>query len=130
MEEEIKQEEVVAEETTHSGEAKLEIDYDKIISGVVSMMQESKKSEEKKDNQPTTTDEYLKKSVEFETKYNHLNDDYKKLQTQLDEANSKLAEANNKLKDYETFGKTADEVKENTRIIKDYQRQQGGLMKI
>jgi chromosome segregation ATPase len=108
-----------------------EIDYEKIIAGVVSKMQESK-VEEKVDNPQVTNnnDEYLKKYVEFENKYNHLNDDYKKLQTQLDEANNKLAEANNKLKDYETFGKTADEVQENSRIVKDYKKQQGGLMKI
>lgn len=108
-----------------------EIDYEKIIAGVVSKMKESK-VEEKVDNPQVTNnnDEYLKKYVEFENKYNHLNDDYKKLQTQLDEANNKLAEANNKLKDYETFGKTADEVQENSRIVKDYKKQQGGLMKI
>lgn len=132
MEEE-KKEEIVEnnpQESTHSGEAQLVIDYDKIIAGVVNQMKESKV--EKNDNPQVTNnnDEYLKKYVEFENKYNHLNDDYKKLQTQLDEANNKLAEANNKLKDYETFGKTADDIKENSRIVNDYKRQQGGLMKI
>ena len=130
--EENKIEEVISsEQTTGSGEATLNIDYEKIIAGVVSKMQETK-VEEKVDNPQVTNnnDEYLKKYVEFENKYNHLNDDYKKLQTQLDEANNKLAEANNKLKDYETFGKTAYEVQENSRIVKDYKKQQGGLMKI
>ena len=127
--EENKVEEVV--ETVPQETKAPEIDYEKIIAGVVSKMQESK-VEEKTDNPQVTNnnDEYLKKYVEFENKYNHLNDDYKKLQTQLDEANAKLAEANTKLKDYETFGKTADEVQENSRIVKDYKRQQGGLMKI
>ena len=129
MEEENKVEEVV--ETVPQETKAPEIDYEKIIAGVVSKMQESK-VEEKTDNPQVTNnnDEYLKKYVEFENKYNHLNDDYKKLQTQLDEANTKLAEANTKLKDYETFGKTADDIKENSRIVSDYKRQQGGLMKI
>ena len=124
MEEELKEQ--VVENVPQENKTP-EIDYEKIIAGVVSKMQE-----EKVDNPQVTNnnDEYLKKYVEFENKYNHLNDDYKKLQTQLDEANNKLAEANNKLKDYETFGKTADEVQENSRIVKDYKKQQGGLMKI
>jgi hypothetical protein len=119
-------------EGTTAPEAKvMEIDYDKIINGVFSKMQESKK-EEKIDNPQVATnnDEYVKKSVEWEMKYNTLNDEHSKLKTQLDEVNNKLTEANNRLKDYETFGKTADEVKENSRIVSDYKKQQGGLMKL
>ena len=115
----------------------MEIDYDKIINGVFSKLQESKKSEEKTVNQTTitgnvttATDEYIKKSVEWEMKYNTLNGEHSKLKTQLEEANNKLAEANNKLKDYETFGKTADDIKENSRIVNDYKKQQGGLIKL
>lgn len=119
-------------EGTTAPEAKvMEIDYDKIINGVFSKMQESK-NEEKIDNPQVATnnDEYVKKSVEWEMKYNTLNDEHSKLKTQLDEVNNKLTEANNRLKDYETFGKTADEVKENSRIVSDYKKQQGGLMKL
>lgn len=107
----------------------IEIDYDKIINGVVSKM---KKEEEPKDNPVETNnnDDYMKKSVEWEMKYNTLNDEHSKLKTQLEDANNKLAEANNKLKDYETFGKTADDIKENSRIVNDYKKQQGGLMKL
>lgn len=115
-------------EGTTAPEVKVqEIDYDKIISGVVSKMKE-----EKQDNPKVTTnnDEYMKKSVEWEMKYNSLNDEHSKLKTQLEDVNNKLTEANNKLKDYETFGKTADDIKENSRIVNDYKKQQGGLMKL
>ena len=109
-----------------------EIDYDRIINGVVSKMQEGKKPEEKTDNPNVTNnnDDYIKKSVEWEMKYKTLNDEHSKLKNQLEDANNKLAEANNKLKDYETFGKTADEIKETSRIVSDYKKQQGGLIKL
>lgn len=116
-------------EGTTSPESKvIEIDYDKIINGVVSKMQEEKP----KDNPVETNnnDDYVKKSVEWEMKYNTLNDEHSKLKTQLEDANNKLAEANNKLKDYETFGKTADDIKETTRIVNDYKKQQSGLIKL
>lgn len=105
-----------------------EIDYDRIINGVVSKMQK----EEKPDNPQVANNdnEYVKKTVEWEMKYNTLNDEHSKLKTQLEDANNKLAEANNKLKDYETFGKTADDIKENSRIVNDYKKQQGGLIKL
>lgn len=122
------EEEKKLEGTTAPESKVIEIDYDKIINGVVSKMQK----EEKPDNPQVATnnDEYIKKSVEWEMKYKNLNDEHSKLKTQLEEANNKLAEANNKLKDYETFGKTADELKENSRIVNDYKKQQGGLMKL
>ena len=116
-------------EGTTAPEAKInEIDYDRIINGVVSKMQEEKP----KDNPVATNnnDDYVKKSVEWEMKYNTLNDEHSKLKTQLEQINNQLNEANNKLKDYETFGKTADDIKENSRIVNDYKKQQGGLMKL
>lgn len=116
-------------EGTTAPEAKVnEIDYDRIINGVVSKMQEEKP----KDNPVETNnnDDYVKKSVEWEMKYNTLNDEHSKLKTQLEDVNNKLAEANNKLKDYETFGKTADDIKETTRIVNDYKKQQNGLIKL
>ena len=116
-------------EGTTAPEAKVnEIDYDRIINGVVSKMKEEKP----KDNPVETNnnDDYVKKSVEWEMKYNTLNDEHSKLKTQLEDANNKLAEANNKLKDYETFGKTADDIKETTRIVNDYKKQQSGLIKL
>ena len=131
MAEEIKKTEEVEtngkQEDTTQGQ--LAIDYDKIINGVFSKLKSAE------DNlQETTTktnnDEYMKKSVEWEMKYRTLDDEHSKLKTQLEDINAKLMEANNKLKDYETFGKTADEVKENSRIVKDYKKQQGGLMKL
>jgi chromosome segregation ATPase len=104
-----------------------EIDYDKIINGVLNQL----KSEVKpNDTANQNTDEYVKKSVEWELKYNTLNDEHLKLKTQLEEANNKLTEANNKLKEYETFGNTTEDIKENSRIVKDYKKQQGGLMKL
>lgn len=104
-----------------------EIDYDKIINGVLNQL----KSEVKpNDTANQNTDEYVKKSVEWELKYNNLNDEHLKLKTQLEEANNKLTEANNKLKEYETFGNTTEDIKENSRIVKDYKKQQGGLMKL
>lgn len=106
---------------------KTEIDYDKIINGVLNQL----KSEVKpNDTANQNTDEYVKKSVEWELKYNNLNDEHLKLKTQLEEANNKLTEANNKLKEYETFGNTTEDIKENSRIVKDYKKQQGGLMKL
>ena len=116
-------------EGTTAPEAKVdEIDYDRIINGVVSKIQK----EEKPDNPQVANNdnEYVKKTVEWEMKYNTLNEEHSKLKTQLEDANNKLAEANNKLKDYETFGKTSDDIKENSRIVNDYKKQQGGLMKL
>ena len=116
-------------EGTTAPEAKVnEIDYDRISNGVVSKMKEEKP----KDNPVETNnnDDYVKKSVEWEMNYNTLNDEHSKLKTQLEDANNKLAEANNKLKDYETFGKTADDIKETTRIVNDYKKQQSGLIKL
>lgn len=115
-------------EGTTAPEAKVnEIDYDKIINGVLNQL----KSEVKpNDTANQNTDEYVKKSVEWELKYNTLNDEHLKLKTQLEEANNKLTEANNKLKEYETFGNTTEDIKENSRIVKDYKKQQGGLMKL
>lgn len=117
------------EETTAPEIQAPEIDYDRIINGVVSKMQK----EEKPQDNPVETnnnDDYIKKSVEFELKYNTLNEENSKLKSQLAESNQKLEEANNRLKDYETFGKTADDIKENSRIVNDYKKQQGGLIKI
>lgn len=117
------------EETTAPETQAPEIDYDRIINGVVSKMQR----EEKPQDNPVETnnnDDYIKKSVEFELKYNTLNEENSKLKSQLAESNQKLEEANNRLKDYETFGKTADDIKENSRIVNDYKKQQGGLIKI
>ena len=108
------------------------IDYEKIISVVLSKMQEGKKEEEKIDNPTITTqnEDYMKKSVEFEMKYNTLNEENSKLRKQLEEINNKLSESNNKLKEYETFGKTADDIKETTRIVNDYKKTQNGLIKL
>lgn len=110
-----------------------EIDYDRIINGVFEKMNSV---ESKKDNSVITTpddnkhSEYVEKSVEFEMKYNNLNKDYDELNNKYKELNSKYEEANNKLKEYETFGKTSEEIKENSRILNDTKKSLGGLIKL
>lgn len=126
-------------EGTENKTAAPEIDYDKIINGVVEKLNEGK-VEKKEDNQTETkipedkvnklNEDYFNKAIEFETKYNKKDKEYNDLLVKNAELQKTIDEQNAKLQEYSTFGKTSDEIQENSRKLKTVDKNLSGLRRL
>lgn len=129
------------EEKNTVGEPKptFEIDYDKIINGVFEKLN-TKEIVETQDIQPVNNipedksiklnEDYFNRAIEFETKYNNKEKEYNELLAKKLELDNLVAEQNKKLQEYSAFGKTSEEIVQNSRKLEQVDRQLSGLRKL